>query len=161
MLKKRWNRCSWLKMLGRLWMTRKISSPGLNILDPCKIAFPYLITDFPVDNHSCPRACDCLDDDDQWIFVDIITIILLRILANIIIINFIIIIRILANINIMIRILANIMDQLGDLGRHAADIMAGIGLRLFFFLFVCLSLFFIVLQLIIFCESDLPLKIFH
>jgi len=25
------------------------------------------------------------------------------------------------------RILANIMDQLGDLGRHAADIMAGIG----------------------------------
>ena len=154
MLKKRWNQCSWHKMLGRLWMTKKISSPGLNILDPCKIAFPYLITAFPVDNHSCPRACDCLDDDDQWIFVDIITIILLRILANIIIINFIIIIRILANINIMIRILANIMDQLGDLGRHAADIMAGIGLRLFFFfLFVCLSVFFLVLQFIIFSSQ--------
>ena len=133
-------------MLGRLWMTRKISSPGLNILDPRKI----LITDFSVENHSCPRACDCLDDDDQWIFVDIITIILLRILANIIIINFIIIIRILANINIMIRILANIMDQLGDLGRHAADIMAGIGQHLMFLflliLFVlCLYVFVVAL----------------
>ena len=39
MLKKRWNPCSWHKMLGRLWMTRKISSPGLNILDPSNIAF--------------------------------------------------------------------------------------------------------------------------
>ena len=106
-------------MLGRLWMTRKISSPGLNILDPRKI----LITDFSVENHSCPRACVCLYDDDQWILVDIIIIILLMIQADIIIIN------------IMIRILANIMDQLGDLGRHAADIMAGIGLRLFFFFF--------------------------
>ena len=28
------------------------------------------------------------------------------------------------------RILANIMDQLGDLGRHAVDIMDGIGLEL-------------------------------
>ena len=28
------------------------------------------------------------------------------------------------------RILANIMDQLGDLGRHAVDIMDGIGLEI-------------------------------
>merc|ERR1712037_530752 len=28
------------------------------------------------------------------------------------------------------RILANVMDQLGDLGRHAVDIMDGIGLEL-------------------------------
>ena len=83
-----------------------------------------------------------INDDDQWILVDIIIIILLMILVDIIIIN------------IMIRILANIMDQLGDLGRHAADIMAGIGLRLFFFfLFVCLSVFFLVLQFIIFSSQ--------
>ena len=132
MLKKRWNRCSWHKMLGRLWMTRKISSPGLNILDPRKI----LITDFSVENHSCPRACVCLYDDDQWILVDIIIIILLMIQADIIIIN------------IMIRILANIMDQLGDLGRHAADIMAGIGLQLMF-LFYLFCLFSVCMYLLL------------
>ena len=65
----------------------------------------------------------------------IINIILLMILAGIIIIN------------IMIRILANIMDQLGDLGRHAADIMAGVGLRLFFFLFL-----FVCLCSLLFCN---------
>ena len=132
MLKKRWNPCSWHKMLGRLWMTRKISSPGLNILDPRKI----LITDFSVENHSCPRACVCLYDDDQWILVDIIIIILLMIQADIIIIN------------IMIRILANIMDQLGDLGRHAADIMAGIGLQLMF-LFYLFCLFSVCMYLLL------------
>ena len=119
-------------MLGRLWMTRKISSPGLNILDPRKI----LITDFSVENHSCPRACVCLYDDDQWILVDIIIIILLMIQADIIIIN------------IMIRILANIMDQLGDLGRHAADIMAGIGLQLMF-LFYLFCLFSVCMYLLL------------
>ena len=30
---------------------------------------------------------------------------------------------------LMSRILANVMDQLGDLGRHAVDIMDGIGLE--------------------------------
>ena len=151
MLKKRWNQCSWHKMLGRLWMTRKISSPGLNILDPRKI----LITDFSVENHSCPRACVCLYDDDQWILVDIIIIILLMIQADIIIIN------------IMIRILANIMDQLGDLGRHAADIMAGIGLQLMF-LFYLFCLFSVCMYLLLrwsaidwIFESDLLLKKFN
>ena len=77
-----------------------------------------------------------INDDDQWILVDIIIIILLMIQADIIIIN------------IMIRILANIMDQLGDLGRHAADIMAGIGLQLMF-LFYLFCLFSVCMYLLL------------
>ena len=42
---------------------------------------------------------------------------------------FLLIIIILLVLMLMSRILANIMDQLGDLGRHAVDIMDGIGLN--------------------------------
>ena len=42
-----------------------------------------------------------------------------------------ILMRIMLVVNkLMSRILANIMDQLGDLGRHAVDIMGGIGAEL-------------------------------
>merc|ERR1712037_903482 len=43
--------------------------------------------------------------------------------------SFLMIIVLVVN-KLLSRILANIMDQLGDLGRHAVDIMDGIGLEL-------------------------------
>ena len=59
------------------------------------------------------------------------------------------IIMILANIIVILtRLLANIMDQLGDLGRHAADIMAGIGVQLMF-LFYLFCLFSVCMYLLL------------
>ena len=55
---------------------------------------------------------------------------------------FLLIIIILLVNKLMSRILANIMDQLGDLGRHAVDIMDGIGLNILyiFYFFPCAGL---------------------
>ena len=46
---------------------------------------------------------------------------------------FLLIIIILLVLMLMSRILANIMDQLGDLGRHAVDIIDGIGREILIF----------------------------